>query len=271
MFKAVQNFVYERSGRKQSPRLELAPGLPDFSFKLGFAAIPSPAHPQKPPETLSEYFDDFSSYTPGSPPSGWLLRGVDLVSVTVKDVGGTGQSYRIVDFQEVPWQYWGRTLLKDGLIPHAPYTVTVKLDFQNKVADRAGLTIAWNDNSNYIEIHPNVYHNDIEFRPTYSGPIQSNVKVSNVVGYIPISPFTDYWLRVDVKDDRPGQGQLSVLWSTDGTHFTQVANATGLQNLRGLAGVSTAGPHLPHVYFDDFSVSAPTSTSEISTTSESRP
>lgn len=32
MFRAVQDDVYERSGGTQSPRLELSPGLPDFSF-----------------------------------------------------------------------------------------------------------------------------------------------------------------------------------------------------------------------------------------------
>jgi len=201
------------------------------------------------------YFDDFSSYTPGSPPTGWLLRGADQVTPTVQEVGGSGPAYRLVDFPEVPWQYWGRSLLKNGLIPHAPYTVTVKLNFRQKVADRAGLTIAWNEaNSNQIEIQPNVYGNDIEFRETYNGPIQSN-PVVNSIGYIPISAFINYWLRVAVKDDSPGQGQLSVLWSTDGTNFREVINATGLHDLRGLVRISTAGPHLPHMYFDDFSVS----------------
>jgi hypothetical protein len=43
MFQAVQNAVYDRSARKQSPRLELPPGLPDFSFMPAIAAMPSPA------------------------------------------------------------------------------------------------------------------------------------------------------------------------------------------------------------------------------------
>src|SRR5262249_2755514 len=106
----------------------------------------------------ANYFDDFSGYTPGAPPTGWLLRGADQVTPTVKEVGGSDPSYRLVDFPEVPWQYWDRWLLKDGLMLSSFYTVTVKLNFQNSVADRAGLTIAWNDtNSNRIDIQPNVY------------------------------------------------------------------------------------------------------------------
>lgn len=208
------------------------------------------------PSKEATYYDDFSSYTPGSPPSGWLLRGADEVMPAVKDVGGSGPSYRLVDFPEVPWPYRDRWLLKDGLIPHAPYTATIKLNFQNDVADRGGLTIAWNDtNASCIDIQPNVYHDTIDFRVTYNGPIQSNVMVSNV-GDIPISPFTNYWLMVVVTDDTPGHGQLLVLWSTNGTNFRQVISATGLQDLRGFVGLSTAGPHFPHIYFDDFSVSA---------------
>lgn len=42
MFQAVQNTVYARSGQKQSPRLELPPGLPDFSFKPVIASSPPP-------------------------------------------------------------------------------------------------------------------------------------------------------------------------------------------------------------------------------------
>ena len=42
MFQAVQNTVYERSGHSQSPRLELPPGLPDFSFKPLVSELTSP-------------------------------------------------------------------------------------------------------------------------------------------------------------------------------------------------------------------------------------
>ncbi|MFZ1413086.1 MAG: SUMF1/EgtB/PvdO family nonheme iron enzyme [Defluviicoccus sp.] len=42
MFQAVQNAVFERSGRSQAPRLELSPGLPNFSFKPLAAIAPPP-------------------------------------------------------------------------------------------------------------------------------------------------------------------------------------------------------------------------------------
>jgi hypothetical protein len=201
------------------------------------------------------YFDDFSSYTPGLPPTGWLQRSTPTITPTVREVGGTGPAYRIVDFPEVPWQYWDKWLLKDGLVLSSSYTVTVKLNFQNSVADRAGLTIAWEDDTwNRIDIQPNVFWDDIEFRPTYAGPIVPNVVITYIVRYIPIDGYTDYWLRAVATDLGPGKGQVIVYWSTDGNTFSPVLIATGLANLTGLAGISTAGPHLPHMHFDDFSV-----------------
>jgi hypothetical protein len=164
----------------------------------------------------------------------------------------------LLNFPEVPWQYWDRWALKDGLVVAAPYVVTVKLNFQNSVADRAGLTIAWKDAKwNRIDIQPNVYGGDIEFRVTYTGSIHSNVVVTGPAsqgGGLPIQANTDYWLRVSATSTGPGNGQVIVYWSTDGSHFTAVETATGIADLTGLVGVGTAGPHLPHTYFDDFQV-----------------
>ena len=126
------------------------------------------------------------------------------------------------------------------------------------VADRAGLTIAWNDaNGDRIDIQPNVYGDDIEFRVTYTGPIHSKVVVTGPAsqgGGLPINANTDYWLRVSATSTGPGNGQVIVYWSTDGIHFMAVETATGIADLTGLVGVGTAGPHLPHTYFDDFQV-----------------
>ena len=48
MFQSVQNAVYERSGRTQSPRLELPPGLPEFSFRPVVVAVsPRPRAPDR--------------------------------------------------------------------------------------------------------------------------------------------------------------------------------------------------------------------------------
>jgi murein DD-endopeptidase MepM/ murein hydrolase activator NlpD/lipopolysaccharide export system protein LptA len=202
----------------------------------------------------SSYFDNFSIYPPGLPLSGWVLRGTDGITPGIEEVGGSGAAYRLVNFPEVSWQYWDKWLLKSDLTLSGNYTVTVKMNFQNSVADRAGLTIAWDDsNWNRIDIQPNVYWDDIEFRVSYVGPLPSNVNVINV-GTIPINANTDYWLRVNAIDYGPGQGQVNVYWSTDGVHFTQVITATGLATVTGLAGMSSAGPHMPHTHFDDFSV-----------------
>jgi hypothetical protein len=72
------------------------------------ARNPEPQPTPQPSSKEAIYFDDFSSYTPGFPPTGWLLRGADQVTPTVQEIGGIGPSYRLVDFPEVPWQYWDR-------------------------------------------------------------------------------------------------------------------------------------------------------------------
>jgi hypothetical protein len=50
------------------------------------------------------YFDDFSSYTPGQPPPGYLLRGASGAAPTVQEVGGTGPAYRRLSFPYVGGQ-----------------------------------------------------------------------------------------------------------------------------------------------------------------------
>ncbi len=49
---------------------------------------------------LLQYFDDFSTYTPGLLPTGWLHQGASEVIPTIQEVGGTGPDYRLVDFPE---------------------------------------------------------------------------------------------------------------------------------------------------------------------------
>ena len=130
----------------------------------------------------------------------------------------------------------------------------VKLNFQNQVADRAGITIAWDDaNSDHIDIQPNVYGQDIEFRITYNGSVKSNVQINNL-RKIPVVAGNNYWLKIETKDGGSGNGQVNVYWSTDDVNYQLVVVTTGIANLTGLAGIGTAGPHLPNVIFDDFQV-----------------
>lgn len=198
----------------------------------------------------SSYVDDFSKYPIGQPPNGWLLRGVTEVTPTIEEVGGTGPTYRLVNFPEVPWQYWDKWLLKNGFIPSPNYTIKVKLNFQNNIADRAGLTIAWNDSDGtHIDIQPNVYGDEIEFRPMAS-PNLVVTKYNPIV----INGYTDYWLKVIVTDNGPNKGIADIYWSKDNVGYIHVLKATGLARVKGLVGISTAGPHLPHMHFDNFSV-----------------
>jgi hypothetical protein len=191
-------------------------------------------------------YDDFSAYPPGLPPTGWLLRGSGEITPLVEEVGAMGPAARLLSFPEVGWQYWDKWVLWNNAIQSSQYTVTVKLRFLNTVADRAGLTIAWNDtNWNRIDIQPNVYGNDIEYR--------GSGNVTNA-GNFPIDANTDYWLRVAARDYGANQGAVIVYWSTNGVTFSPIVTATGVANLAGLIGMSTAGPHLPHTHFDDFRV-----------------
>lgn len=203
------------------------------------------------------YFDDFSSYTPGQPPTGYLLRGASGVSPTIEEVGGTGPAYRLLNFPAVSNQYWDRWVLKNGLMLCNSYVVTVKLNFQTS-GDRAGLAIAWNDADwDRIDIQPNVFYQNIEFRITYTGSVSASPVVSGSAlnrYSLPMTTNTDYWLRVAATSTGPGQGQVVVYWSTDGTNFTSVVTATGLANISGLVGMSTSGPNLPDTDFDDFSM-----------------
>ncbi len=128
------------------------------------------------------------------------------------------------------------------------------MNFQNSIADRAGITIAWNDsNWNHIDIQPNVYGDEIEFRLSYTGPIVYQL-IINKLANITINGYTNYWLMVSAQDNGPGLGIVDVYWSTDNTNFTPILHVTGIPTLTGLVGMSTAGPHLPHMHFDDFTI-----------------
>jgi hypothetical protein len=220
---------------------------------LAFILMASP-RVLKAQAATSNYFDDFSRYAPGLPPYSWIMRGTDQITPTIIEVGGSGSAYRLVSFPEVPWQYWDKWLLKGGLILSGSFTVETKMQFRNSVADRAGLTIAWNNtNWDRIDIQPNVYGDDIEFRVTYTGPNPSTVAVSTLAS-ITVNAYTDYWLKVVANDLGPGQGIVDVYWSANHVQYIHVLHATGLANLTGMVGLSTAGPHMPNTYFDDFQV-----------------
>lgn len=207
----------------------------------------------------TSYYDDFSGHPIGSPPSGYFLRGASGAAPSIEDSGGTGPSYQVLSFPPIGGQYWDSWALKDGMVMCGSYTIAVKLNFQSS-GDRAGVTIAWNDtNWDRIDIQPNIYFQNIEFRITYNGPISSNPSVtgSALNRYsLPMSVGTDYWIQIVATSNDPGHGQVAVNWSTDGVNFTQVVLATGLADLTGSAGVGTAGPNLPATNFDDFQIQA---------------
>ncbi len=175
------------------------------------------------------YFDDFSTYTPGQPPIGYLLRGESGTHPTIEDINGIGP---VLDFPAVYNEYWDRWVLKEGVNLSHSYAVTVKLNFQTS-GDRGGLTIAWNDaNMDRIDIQPNIYWQNIEFRITYTGPIPASPVVTgpglNRFSLPWLKVGSNYWLRVVARSGGPAKGNVTVYMSSDGINFTPEVAATGL-------------------------------------------
>ena len=211
---------------------------------------PSPTpQPSVTPQVPIQIVEDFSQTAVGTVPAGWSVMGSGQFIPTVQESGGSGPAYHVLDFPEVGWQYWDKWAIRNGTITADVYTVQVKLRFLNDVADRAGLTLAMDrDTLQRIDIHPNVYTNQIEFRSSFGGT------VNNLVAGIAIDSGANYWLRAIAENLGPNAGKVSVYWSANGTTFTKVLEATGLSNVAGEVGVSTAGPHMPHTQFDDFTL-----------------
>jgi hypothetical protein len=199
----------------------------------------------------------FSGDTAGQAPSGWLLRGTTGMSPSIADVGGSDGL--ALSFPEVPWQYWDKWALKSGLTVSGPFTVTAKMQWQTAVADRAGITIGWKDATwDRIDIQPNIYARDIEFRSTgITGAVTASGSALTGGG-LNIAVNTPYWMRVKGQILANGDGELTVYWSTNGSTFTKVLQAVGPglggDAMTGLIGVGTAGPHMPQVWFDNITV-----------------
>ena len=203
------------------------------------------------------YFENFNGFPRRRLPGGWLHRSTGEVKPTIEEYGGYGPDYRLVSFPEVGWEYWDCWALRDGITASGSYIAQIKLNFQNSIADRAGLTIAWDDTVwDRIDIQPNVSRNDIEFRVTYTGSVPYNLVIETLAD-ITVNAHTDYWLKIFANDYGPGYGVVDVFWSTDSITFIHVLHVTGIPNLTGLIGMSTAGPSLPHTHFDDFLIYTP--------------
>jgi hypothetical protein len=199
----------------------------------------------------SNFSDNYSGYPTGQFPNGYVHRGESGVSPTIQQANGQ----HIFNFPYVSNQLWDAWGLWPNLTLCNSYTVTTKLNFQTS-GDRGGITIGWQDsNWNRIDIQINIYWQDIEFRITYAGSIKANPVVTGPGlknGSLPVTPTNDYWLRVVGSSSEPSKGQILVYLSSDGVNYTQEVTATGLADITGWCGVSTAGPNLPNVWFENF-------------------
>lgn len=221
-----------------------------------FSPSPTPSPTPSPVNTCntpsgSNFSDTYGGYSTGQFPAGYTHRGEAGVSPTIQQANGSN----VFNFPYVSNQSWDAWGLWPNLMMCNSYTVTAKLNFQTS-GDRGGITIGWNDSRwDRIDIQINIYWQDIEFRIAYSGPNPSHPVVTGpglTNGSLPVSVGSDYWLRVVASSAGPGQGQLGVYLSSDGVNFTQEVTATGLADITGWCGVSTAGPNLPNVWFEKF-------------------
>lgn len=199
----------------------------------------------------TDTFSD-SKYTIGSTPIGYVLSGAPQAAPSIQVVRGYGQ---VLLFPYIFNQYWGSWAVdyNGGQALCGLYTVTTKYTFLTSVSDRAGIIIAWHyPNGGHIEIQPNIYHKDIEYWTTGLGGTFTPLYGSS----LPISAGVPYWLRVVVTNNAPGASAATVLWSTDGNNFIPVGKITGVSDLDGLAGMSTAGPNMPETAYSFFQYTA---------------
>ena len=148
------------------------------------------------------FSDDFSSYSVGQMPPGWLRRGTTGLTPTIQDVDGSGPAFQVMQFPEVSWQYWNCWMIKDHLSLGSEYTVTSEVDFQNSVADKADITVGWKDTTgDGIHIEPDIYGGDIEFHASANnGQPLSGVTVTGSAtqsGGLTISANTIYVKALD--------------------------------------------------------------------------
>lgn len=195
------------------------------------------------------YFDDFSSHSLGSIPSGWTSYGTPKIQPTVINFGGTGSRFQRLDFPEYTSKSVSKWLVKDGFTFDS-VTASVKLNFQTS-ADGAGLVLAWRDDKNYISILPNPFWDEIVVREFVNGKVRSAYGTGQFA--VPIETNRDYWLMANTKVSSMGDRQIEVAWSTDGTNYTKKLTAIHLDNLVGNVGVGTY-QFLSHTLFDDFSL-----------------
>lgn len=204
-------------------------------------------------ENTSNIFEeDFDSYSLGTTPSGWITRGLNEIKPITVTTAKDGDN--AIFFPGKQNTYSDKWLLKNDFALSAPFTLITKLNFQDSVADRAGITFAWDDDTwDRIDIQANVYHNNIEVRSIEDGTISSDIIITKLKD-IKINKSVPYWLKILVKEEGENNWVIYIYWSSDGNDYDLVQTAKGMNKTSGLFGLSTAGPNFPNVLFDDIQI-----------------
>jgi nucleoside phosphorylase len=193
--------------------------------------------------------EDFSNYTPGQMPSGWIQDGGRGITPTIVEIGGAGPNYRQLGFAARWNEATDEILILNNLRLETPFAITVKLNFQT-MYDRAGLVLDWHNLGHYTRVQLDVNNDTLEFWELGPG-VDNRDRIGDVI----IAPQADYWLCTIA--NRTGQQQLEVFWSTDGEKFQFLKTFLVDEELSGRVGLATSGRNLPEMHFDNLRVRTP--------------
>lgn len=221
-----------------------------------FSAESQITTPVKTAEEISllqhSYWNDFSQYEAGSSPHDWNKLGststIEPIIVEAQEEGRNFHVLKIPGLSEQPVDF---DFILDGLTLQSAYTVTTKLQFNSEPADRAGIVIGWTPQGDIIRVQANIFWNHIDVWEIFEGALYKRTTSDSV---LVVDVNKDYWLQVHGFKNSDDENQITVSWSTNGNDFIPILTLADVAHLDGQVGLTTSGPNLPDVYFDDFQV-----------------
>jgi hypothetical protein len=210
----------------------------------GLIAIGAPNYTQM---VLS---DSFAANQKGAYPAGWTRFGEVVSGVQIDEAGGQGEQYRVFSFPYVERRAGNIVSIYDRAVC-SQYVASVNVTFRRRVADSAGLAVAWEDEKNYITIFPNINWKNFTITDRVDGVEQVYLRSGNST--LPIDPGVLYTLTVDVAPEGGGSRLIASI-SGQGLTSERFIEYHRVGNMVGKVGIATGGPNPPDVYFDNFNV-----------------